>query len=157
MKKTFKKFVSLLLIAMFMFALAVPAFACGGTHDHPDYPGYRKTKTTPYGTMTGGIHFYISDPHNFEITACTSIDSKYTMAQVTVKMECIDNNTGKSLEADSKNAPEETAYNTNFICSSHDHYYENGPIAVFTTHEVTYTTSYVLYMSGRTDGDWIQF
>ena len=141
MKKAVKKIMSLVLIATFIFSVASTAYA-----SHVGYEANDDTKSTPYGTLSGALYVYAGadGPQDYEITACTTIDSDYTMSRTTTKMECVDSRTGESIE--DRNSTSNSERNSNH-CDLQHYHYVTGPITVYTTHEVTYTNSYVLYMS----------
>lgn len=140
-----KKCISLLFTFVMVFTLAVVAQAA-------DYPaGLVKSqgKPTPWGTMTGSIFYATSDewstnPERLVIVE-TKIDSNRTMAEIKAEVECQDNSTGQTNPRWQNSSVQN---NTNLTSTR---VFMNPPktstMAVFTNHEVTYTSSVNLYMS----------
>lgn len=99
------------------------------------------SKSTPYGDMYGTIGRSGTTPDYVWLFAQTSIDSDYTMAETVVKMEAQYTDTGDIIDSDSDRVRDD-----NFAECFVD-VPTSTDVTVFTTHEVTYTRSYVLYMS----------
>lgn len=140
MKKLIHRMGALALAATLVFSLSVPASA---------FVLNQKSKSTAIGTIKGTVSVTDNaNNHNcVSFLAETSVDSKYTMAQVVTKISCCNNDTGASLEFQpSNNYPSSTSKNRNENRCGHTHN-DGQPIAVFTTHEATYNSSYALYMT----------
>ena len=108
-----------------------------------------KTKSTEYGTLKGEVWVYddvtSTGRIGWEPTVRTSIDSKYTMAETVVDVECQYNDTGTYPSSNWCAHKKET--NKNY--AEVDMYFtaERGrKIAIHSTHGVTYNKSYSLYM-----------
>ena len=134
MKKT-KRFVSFALALAMMFTVSSFAFAEGNIIK-------AGTKSTPYGTLTGNILQTGTVNEWIWYGAETSINSNYSMALTYVKMDAIDNDTGALIQSDS-----DARYDKNYaFCDVDVDRTVYQDVTLYTTHEVTYTTSYVLYM-----------
>ena len=144
MKKSAKKIMSLILIATFIFSEVSTAYAA-----HSGYEANAESETTPYGELTGVLYVYTATHtgKDLEITACTELGGGTTMLRTTTKMECVDSETGESIDWDLDRYPQsKTERNTNH-CDLRHYHYVTDPITVFTTHEVSYSSSYVVYMT----------
>lgn len=100
------------------------------------------TKSTPYGDMEGNIYVIYRGVDGIWMYASTEIDSKYTMAEITCKLDVCANDTGELYDQGS-----ETLEDANYVECFADGDPSLGTMALFSTHEVTYTRSYVLYLS----------
>jgi hypothetical protein len=98
-------------------------------------------KRTPYGTMEGVIATNGGNSDYTWFYAETSIDSRYTMAETIAKLDIRANDTGALLSGESSSTPD-----GNYAICYADGSNRYGKLALFSTHEVIYTSSYVLYL-----------
>lgn len=142
-KRVSKRIVSFLLVALMMASFCVSASAAKVGSPRT------KTKTTEYGILKGEIWIYddvTSEKRiGWEPTVRTSIDSKYTMAETTVNVECQYDDTGTYPSSNWCAYKRET--NKNYAEVNMYFTADNArTIAIHSTHGVTYSKSYSLYM-----------
>ena len=132
-----KAFVSVVLSLSLLLSLQSVAFAGGGTIK-------TDSKPTPYGTMNCEIGRSPGGDTEYEwFYAETSINSSYTMAETVAKLDVRDNDTGVLLDSQSN----KEINGNSVVCGADGARAPYRTYALFSTHEVTYTSSYVLYMS----------
>lgn len=141
--KRFKKAVALILTLAALFTLTVSANALDGTLINSD------SKSTSFGTIQGEVWCY-TYPYNGRLwmqpRAVTTVNSRYTMAEVTAEIECRYNDTGELVQPTASGS--DYARNTNTVTTGAEFSVpRGGKIVAFSAHGATYTTSDVLYMS----------
>lgn len=98
--------------------------------------------------IRGQIYFTteeISGLQWIQVSAVTTVDSRYTMAEVGAKLECQYDNTGELIRPTATGS--KYARNTNSVEAGCEFSKpQPGRIAVHSTHEATYTRSDYLYM-----------
>lgn len=111
-----------------------------------------KTLSTEYGVLKGEVWIYNDVTSTglvgWEPTARTSISSKYTMAETTVDVECQYDDTGTYPSdnwCDFKRERNKNYAEVNLYFTADP----DRAIAIHSTHEVTYSRSYSLYMVGK--------
>ena len=144
--KKMKSLVSLILVLALSCSLAASASATKWGD-----PINVKTKSTEYGTLTGKIWTYVGVMDNgrleYEPTAETSISSNYTMVETTVDLECVYDDTGTAPSSTWSASNTERNQNTAEVglwLST-----DGRSVTAFSTHGITYTRSYALYMTTR--------
>lgn len=143
--KKMKSLVSLALVLALSCSLAASASAVKWGS-----PINTKTKSTAYGTLTGKIWTYVGVMDNgrmeYEPTAETSISSNYTMVETTVDLECVYDDTGTAPASNWSDSNTENNQNTAEVSL----WFSADPgrsVTAFSTHGITYSKSYALYMT----------
>ena len=141
MKKA-RRFITIFTLCALMSTMIISAGAVSG-----DWLANSKTKSTAYGTITGELYRYVNDsPYAVEMTAKTSINSASNMTKVTTTISCVYNDTG-SAEGNNWTRTS-TSNNAKSNSVDLDVYPEIGRrLCVYTSHQIIYTTSEVLYMT----------
>lgn len=145
--KRFKKVIALMLALATVFLLTVSAGAFWGP---PIGSGSKDAVNIGVPAVIHGEIYLYTDMTStglpwLEISAVTTVDSRYTMAEVGAKMECQYNDTGELVRPTATDSA--YARNTNEVeafCSFSKPRLDR--IAVHSTHEATYTRSDDLYM-----------
>lgn len=143
--KRFKKAVALMLALATVFALTVSANAMSGVLENSD------SKSTSFGTIRGEVWNYTYTYNGslwMDPGAVTTVDSRYTMAEVTAEIECRYNDTGELVQPTATDSA--FARNTNTVeAGTSFSVPRGGTIIAFSAHGATYSTSDVLYMTTR--------
>lgn len=145
--KRFKKAIALLLTLATVFSLTVSAGAFFGS---PIGAGSKDDVDIGVpAVIRGEIYLYTDTTSTglpwLEISAVTTVDSRYTMAEVCARMECQYNSTGELVRPTATDSA--YARNTNTVeafCGFSKPV--PGRVAVHSTHEATYSRSDYLYM-----------
>lgn len=106
------------------------------------------TKSTPYGTMRASVSGGYDDQHGVDIVAYleTSIDSSVTMRKITHGIEAQYRDTGELIARNTYTYTNTNDTGQKWWDHSLDQTQLDRDIAIYTSHQVLYTNSYVIYL-----------
>lgn len=146
--KRFKKAIALMLALVTVFALTISANAVHGSKLATASKDAAKigVPAVIYGEIWIDTDTAPSGIPWMEPSAVTIVDSRYTMAEVTVEMECQYNDTGELVSSGAYSS--DYARNTNRVETGCDFGKQRlARIVCHSAHGATYTRSDVLYMT----------